>query len=87
MAAFRELDCLRDRRVGWDASHVQQLVGAEPEQVGHVGVEASQSATDTQHQQGVDPCAAAEHAVHQLLRPSAVAGIETRRAALKRRIE
>jgi hypothetical protein len=76
VTAFRELHCLRDRGVGGNAPHVQQLERAEPEQIEQIGVEPSDTVAHALVQECVETRAAAQHAIHQLARPSSIARIE-----------
>ena len=46
VTALGELDGLRDGRVRRHAAHVQQLVGTGAEQIGEIGIEPRESATD-----------------------------------------
>ena len=87
VAALRELDGLRDRGVRRHAAHVQQLRGAEPQQIEQIGVEANDAAAHARVEQRVEPSAAAQHAVHELANPAAIARVEPRRPAIERRIE
>ncbi len=84
---LRQLDALRDRRVGRHALHVQKLRRAEPEEVEEIAVEPRDAASDARVEVRVDPRAAPEHAVEQLARPTPIAAVEASRAAVEREVE
>ncbi len=83
MALLGQLHRLGDRGVGRNASHLQQLVGAQPDQVGQVAVETRQPAAHARHQGVVDPAAAAQHSIDEFLRPAPVPAVENRPAAVE----
>ena len=76
MAALGELDGLRDRGVRRNAAHVHELVDAEAQQVDEVGIERDETAANALGEDRIDPRAPAQHSVHELARPAAVARIE-----------
>ena len=87
VTALRQLHRLRDRRVRRHALHVQQLRGAESKQVEQVGIETHDAAAHARVEKRVEPRATAQHPVHELAHPTAIARIEPRGAAIERRIE
>ena len=87
VALLGQFDGLRDGGVRGDAPHLEELVRAEPEQVGEVTVEARESAAHPRHERVVNPAASAQHPVHQLLRPPTIARLEPTAALLDGRSE
>src|SRR2546423_5656419 len=87
VTALRQLHRLRDCRVSRNASHEQQLVYAQPQQVDDIRIEPDESAAHTLGENGIDCRAMTQHPIHQLSRPTAVARVEGRDAALERLIE
>ena len=87
VAALGQLDGLRDGRVGRHALHEEELRRAEAEQVEQIGVEPDDAAADARVEVRIEPRAAPQHAVHQLAHPATIARVETRGAAIERRIE
>ena len=87
VALLGQFDRLGDGGVGRHAPHFEQLLGAQPDQVGEVAVESGDAAAHAARQGVVDPAATPEHAVHQLLRPPAVARVQLRAAALEGKIQ
>ena len=67
---------LSDRRVGGDASHIEELVGTESQEVGEVRVQTRHAALDPVIQQQVEPAASPEGAVDEFLGPPPVARVE-----------
>jgi hypothetical protein len=63
------------------------LVGAKPQEVGEIGVEARNTAPDAIAEDGIKPRASAEHTIDELTRPPAVPSVEPRRPPVERRIE
>ena len=63
VAALGELDGLGDCRVSGHASHVQQLIDAESQQVDHIGIETDQSAADSLRENGIERGTLAQHSV------------------------
>ena len=87
VALLREFDGLRDGRIRRYAPHMEQLVRAEPQQVGQVGVEAHQAATHALAEQGVEPAPAAQHPIEKLLGPAAIARVQGGGPAIERGVE
>jgi hypothetical protein len=87
VAAFGQLDGLRDSGVCRYALHEQELRCAEAKQVEQVSVESHHAATNSGIEVRVEPGAASQGSVHQLSHPATIAGIETSRPAIERRIE
>jgi hypothetical protein len=83
VANLRELDCLSDRGIRRHASHVEQLMDANPQQIEEVSVNARDSATHALREYRVDPSPMTEHSKDQLAKPASVAGIELRCPALE----
>ena len=83
VALLRQFDGLRDGGIRRHAPHMKELVSAEAQQVGEVGVEAYEAAPHALAEEGVEPIPAAQHSIEELLRPAAVAGIEAGRPAIE----
>ena len=66
---------------------MEELVRAEPQQVGEVGIEADEAAAHAIAEHGVKPAPAAQHPIEEFLRPATVAGVEVRRPAVEGRVE
>jgi hypothetical protein len=87
VSAFRELDCLRDSGVSWNAAHVRELVDAEPQEINHIGIETRKSAANPIGENRIDPAAVTQHAVNELAGPAAVARVERNDPTIERLIE
>ena len=84
---LRQLDGLRDRGIRWHAVHELQLIDANAQQVGEVGVQARDPATNAGWSAASRILASPKEAVDQLLRPATVSRIEAGRASIECCIE
>ena len=84
---FGQLDGLRDGRVCGHATHLEQLIGAKPEEIRDIGIESCEPTAHAGEEQRIDPRATAEHPVHELLGPATVSRVEPSGTPVERGIE
>src|SRR4051812_33307787 len=83
VAPLRQLDRLRNRRVSRHASHEQELIHSESQQVDDVGIEAYESAAHPLGENRIDTSPMTQHPIHELASPATVARIERTNAAFE----
>jgi hypothetical protein len=87
MALFGEFDRLPDGGIGRHAAHMEKLLRAEPQQVDEIRIEPYEATAHPVADDGIEPSPVAKRAVHELLRPTAIARVQRCGAPFKGGVE